>query len=57
MRQTLLQAEIDPELARRFAKLRERLGMSAKTLLTRVLIEALPRWEDMPEPTPTKDLK
>lgn len=52
-RHFLIQAELEPEIAERFVKLRTQLGMNTKTLLTRILNEAMPRWEQL-ETTPRK---
>lgn len=50
----LLQAAIDPKLFERFAKERDRFGMSNREFLTRVLDEALGRWEKAPPPAPAR---
>jgi len=42
-----LQCDISPELFKRFTALRKRLGMGNRGLLERVLLEALPRWEQV----------
>jgi len=47
-----LQCDISPELFKRFTALRKKLGMSNRSLLERILLEALPRWEAVPEPKP-----
>jgi len=56
-RSFLLQAEMEPDLAKRFVILRDRFGMTNKTLLTRILAEALPRWELIPDLMPVKEIK
>jgi hypothetical protein len=41
------QCDLSPEIFERFAALRKRLGMGNRGLLERILIEALPRWEQV----------
>ena len=45
-----LQCDISPELFKRFTALRKKLGMSNRSLLERILIESLPRWEQVTLP-------
>ena len=45
-----LQCDISPELFKRFTALRKKLGMSNRSLLERILLEALPRWENVTLP-------
>ena len=47
---TAIQCDISPELFTRFTALRKRLGMGNRGLLERVLLEALPRWEQVTYP-------
>ena len=47
---TALQCDLSPEQFKRFAALRKRLGMGNRALLERILIEALPRWENVTLP-------
>ena len=47
---TAIQCDLSPELFKRFAALRKRLGMGNRALLERILIEALPRWENVTLP-------
>lgn len=49
-----IQSDVSPELFKRFAELRHRLGMSNRSLLERILLEALPRWERVTLPGDTK---
>ena len=49
-----IQSDVSPELFKRFAELRQRLGMSNRSLLERILLEALPRWENVTLPGDTK---
>jgi hypothetical protein len=49
-----IQSDVSPELFKRFAELRQRLGMSNRALLERILLEALPRWENVTLPGDTK---
>jgi hypothetical protein len=52
--EALLQASIDSKLFDRFTKQRDKFGMSNREFLTRMLDEALPRWEKAPAPSPVK---
>ena len=52
--EALLQASIDSKLFERFTKQRDKYGMSNRECLTRMLDEALPRWEKAPAPAPVK---
>jgi hypothetical protein len=45
-----IQCDLSPELFKRFAALRKKLGMSNRALLERILIESLPRWEQVTLP-------
>jgi len=45
-----IQCDLSPELFKRFAALRKKLGMSNRALLERILIESLPRWENVTLP-------
>jgi hypothetical protein len=45
-----LQCDISPELFKRFTALRKKLGMSNRSLLERILLEALARWEHVTFP-------
>jgi hypothetical protein len=49
---TAIQCDLSPELFTRFAALRKKFGMGNRGLLERILLEALPRWEAVPEPKP-----
>ena len=48
----LLQVAIEPELMARVVTQRERLGMTSREFMRRLLLEALPRWEATPDPMP-----
>lgn len=50
--ETLLQSPIDTSIYDRFVAQREKFGMTNREFLSRVLLEALPRWEAAPEPAP-----
>ena len=52
--EALLQASIDSKLFERFTKQRDKFGMSNREFLTRMLNEALPRWERALPPAPVK---
>ena len=45
-----IQCDLSPEIFERFTALRKRLGMGNRGLLERVLLEALPRWEQVTYP-------
>ena len=45
-----IQCDLSPELFERFTALRKKLGMSNRSLLERILIESLPRWEQVTLP-------
>jgi hypothetical protein len=47
---TAIQCDLSPELFKRFSALRKRLGMGNRALLERILLEALPRWEQVTLP-------
>ena len=47
---TAIQCDLSPELFTRFVALRKRLGMGNRALLERILVEALPRWENVTLP-------
>jgi len=47
---TAIQCDLSPEILRRFTELRKKLGMSNRALLERILLEALPRWEQVTLP-------
>jgi hypothetical protein len=45
-----VQCDLSPAIFERFTTLRKRLGMSNRGLLERILLEALPRWEQVTYP-------
>ena len=47
---TAIQCDLSPELFKSFTALRKKLGMSNRSLLERILLEALPRWENVTLP-------
>lgn len=48
----LLQVLLEADVHRRVTDQRTKLGMSLKEFMRRLLLEALPRWEAAPPPSP-----
>lgn len=48
----LLQVMIDADVHRRVSEQRQKLGMSLREFMRRLLLEALPRWEAAAPPSP-----
>jgi len=40
-----IQCDLPPELFKRYTALREKLGLSNRSFMERILLDALPRWD------------
>ena len=40
-----IQCDLSPELFKRYTALREKLGLSNRSFMERILLDALPRWD------------